>query len=170
MPAGTYYIRISTTASTGPYVLQPLVSSFETGQEERCLSLLPEADRADPDAPADPLYGCQWHLNNTGQFGGDAMHDINVEEVWETTKGEGVNVAVVDTGLDYEHDDLKENVGPGAQPCLPQRRRARSRRQRPRDFGRGHHRGKRQQPRGARRSAEGHDLRLPDPRRVPDGR
>ena len=89
---------------------QHLVSPFETGQEERCLSLLSEADRADPDAPADPLYGCQWHLNNTGQFGGDTMHDINVEEVWETTKGEGVNVAVVDTGLDYEHDDLKENV------------------------------------------------------------
>ena len=48
----------------------------------------------------DPLYGCQWHL-----------HNINVEVVWASGNlGEGINVAIVDDSLDYEHEDLKENV------------------------------------------------------------
>ena len=60
---------------------------------------------------SDPLYGCQWHLNNTGQYGEPgAMEDINVEEVWETTKGEGVVVVVVDSGVDDHHQDLHENL------------------------------------------------------------
>ena len=49
----------------------------------------------------DSLYGCQWHLRNqTGE-------DINVEPVWaEGIKGEGVNIAVVDDGMDFSHTDL----------------------------------------------------------------
>ena len=59
----------------------------------------------------DPLYGCQWHLNNTGLNGGTADEDINVEEVWaEGNRGAGINVAVVDNGIYYEHEDLKDNV------------------------------------------------------------
>ena len=58
----------------------------------------------------DPLYGCQWHLDNTHQFSGGAGFDINAEEAWETTLGEGVNVAIVDDGLHYEHRDLRDNV------------------------------------------------------------
>jgi hypothetical protein len=30
----------------------------------------------------DPLYGDQWHLNNTGQLGGTAGEDIDVEPAW----------------------------------------------------------------------------------------
>ena len=44
------------------------------------------------DRPKDPLYNCQWHLNNFGQVGG-AGQDINVEQAWATatTMGEGIN-------------------------------------------------------------------------------
>ena len=62
----------------------------------------------------DPLYGCQWHLNNTGQFPDGAMQDLGVEEVWDTsdptTMGEGINIAVVDDGIDADHADLSANV------------------------------------------------------------
>ena len=54
---------------------------------------------------SDPLYACQWHL--------DSQHEgnVNVESVWEEDiKGEGVNVAVVDDGMYYSHEDLNENV------------------------------------------------------------
>ena len=55
----------------------------------------------------DPLYGCQWHLNNSEPDG----HDINVEGVWaEGHMGQGVNVVVVDETIDYGHEDLTGNV------------------------------------------------------------
>ena len=55
----------------------------------------------------DSLYGCQWHLRNQERGG----EDINVEAVWvEGINGAGVNVAVVDDGMYYAHEDLAPNV------------------------------------------------------------
>ena len=73
-----------------------------------------------PTSITDPLYGCQWHLNNTGQRkGGVSGEDMNVEEVWTAgILGAGINVAVVDNGLDSDHEDLTDNVDDGAQPRL----------------------------------------------------
>ena len=59
---------------------------------------------------SDPLYGCQWHLNNDDQFPNSAGQDIRVEEVWPTYTGSGINVAVVDDGMYYQHQDLTDNV------------------------------------------------------------
>jgi serine protease len=39
-------------------------------------------------APNDPLYSKQWHLLN-----------IHAEQAWEETKGKGVTVAIIDTGV-----------------------------------------------------------------------
>lgn len=59
----------------------------------------------------DPLYADQWHLKNTAQFAGtSAGEDINVEPVWNTQKGSGVLVAVVDDGLELAHEDLAANI------------------------------------------------------------
>lgn len=41
----------------------------------------------------DPLYSKQWHL-----------HNINVEGAWDKTKGKGVTVAVIDTGVTKVRD------------------------------------------------------------------
>ncbi|MBI5236802.1 MAG: S8 family serine peptidase [Deltaproteobacteria bacterium] len=65
-------------------------------------------------SPSDPLYSFQWHLKNTGQDGGTAGEDANVEGVWASYKGSGVRIAVVDDGVEITHEDLADNVLSGA--------------------------------------------------------
>lgn len=63
------------------------------------------------DAPSDPLFADQWALNNLGQDGGTKRADIDALEAWASTKGsEEVVVAVLDTGVDYTHEDLAGNM------------------------------------------------------------
>ncbi len=61
--------------------------------------------------PNDPLFGDQWHLRNTGQAGpdgvpGKAGEDLNVVMAWNYATGTGVRIAIVDDGLDVNHEDL----------------------------------------------------------------
>ena len=64
----------------------------------------------------DPLKKYSWHLSNTGQStftSGYAMagNDINVKNVWARgNTGAGVKIAISDSGLEVNHDDLIENV------------------------------------------------------------
>lgn len=51
-------------------------------------------------------FNSQWGLKNT-QYSG---YDINVESAWDLSKGKNVSVAVVDTGIDSNHPDLKGNL------------------------------------------------------------
>lgn len=61
--------------------------------------------------PNDPGYNQQWALNNTGQFGGIAGADISAENAWEVTNGsESIIIAVLDSGVSYDHPDLKQNM------------------------------------------------------------
>lgn len=59
--------------------------------------------------PDDPLYVDQWHLNNVGQTGGTPGADANVESVWDTYRGTGVTIGIVDDGLEHTHPDLTNN-------------------------------------------------------------
>ncbi len=65
----------------------------------------------DGQEPNDPYFGDQWALNNYGQDGGTKRADIDAMEAWQTTQGsEDVVVAVLDTGVDFTHVDLRENM------------------------------------------------------------
>ncbi|HYH99479.1 S8 family peptidase, partial [Hyalangium sp.] len=92
-----------------------------------------EAYRADPDVlyaepnyiyrtqatPDDPEFEELWGLHNTGQSGGTADTDLNMPEAWELTTGSDETViAVIDTGINYLHEDLADNlwVNPGEIP------------------------------------------------------
>jgi subtilisin family serine protease len=61
--------------------------------------------------PNDPQFASQWNLNNTGQTGGTVDADIDAPEAWNVTTGGGQTiVAVIDTGVDYNHPDLAANM------------------------------------------------------------
>lgn len=62
--------------------------------------------------PGNPGY--QWHLRNTGHFDGTTGIDCNVANVWDSWKGSGIRVAVVDSGLETSHPDLTLNCDKAA--------------------------------------------------------
>jgi kexin len=77
----------------------------------------PPASNDEPDTSAsrvvaerfgihDPLFPDQWHLVNE-VF---AEHSMNVTPVWEKgITGKGIITAMVDDGVDYDSEDLKDN-------------------------------------------------------------
>ena len=108
LSAGTHYIKVTrsgTGSTTGSYVVLLSEDVLYADLVTRCASI-PVSNTAINDA----LYGCQWHLNNEGQRKGANGEDINVEDAWTTTRGSGVNVAVVDDGMQHDHPDLTDNV------------------------------------------------------------
>ena len=61
--------------------------------------------------PGDPDFTDLWGLNNTGQTLGTPDADIDAPEAWDVTTGSASTVvAVVDTGVDYTHEDLAQNM------------------------------------------------------------
>lgn len=59
------------------------------------------------DFPNDTDFNKQWALHNTGQTGGTPDADIDAPEAWDIEKGKpAVLIAIVDTGVDYNHPEL----------------------------------------------------------------
>lgn len=55
--------------------------------------------------PNDPMFGQLWGLKNNSYPG----IDVNATAAWDITRGAGAKVAVVDQGIDPNHNDLKAN-------------------------------------------------------------
>ncbi len=64
-----------------------------------------------PVLPNDPRFSEQWALSNDGENGGTQGADIRAVGAWATTTGSNkVVVAVLDSGVDYTHPDLVNNI------------------------------------------------------------
>src|SRR5690606_29777041 len=57
-----------------------------------------------------PSYDALWFLENRLYDGTRNGIDINVLAAWPITRGEGVTVAVVDTGLEMNHPELESRL------------------------------------------------------------
>src|SRR6478672_7425396 len=61
--------------------------------------------------PRDPRFSEQWSLSNDGSKGGTKGADISATTAWTVTTGsDKVVVAVLDSGVDYNHSDLANNI------------------------------------------------------------
>jgi subtilisin family serine protease len=60
--------------------------------------------------PNDPKFGQLWGLHNTGQSGGTNDADIDASEAWNKNTDSSVVVGIIDTGIDYNHEDLAANI------------------------------------------------------------
>ena len=115
------------------FKITPEVQVIEIGQGKSVEKILQEYQK-DPNVvyaeidqiihlkattPNDISYSQLWALNNTGQSGGLSNADINAPEAWDISQGSNdVVVAVLDTGIDYTHGDLVDNIwtNPGEIP------------------------------------------------------
>lgn len=71
----------------------------------------PFVDRDSESPFDDPLFDDQWHYYNTDNNLGTKGADINLLRAWEQQVGTpNVVIAVVDQGVDVEHEDLKANM------------------------------------------------------------
>lgn len=61
--------------------------------------------------PNDSQFSVLWGLRNFGQSGGTPGADISATDAWEVTTGsDDVIIAILDSGVDYNHVDLNANM------------------------------------------------------------
>ncbi|OHE57247.1 MAG: hypothetical protein A2Z47_09125 [Thermodesulfovibrio sp. RBG_19FT_COMBO_42_12] len=84
------------------YMSDPDVEYAEPNYIRRALSKIPD----------DTYFGNQWALHNTGTYAnGTADADIDAPEAWDISTGSSnIVIAVLDTGVDYNHNDLVGNI------------------------------------------------------------
>jgi len=101
--ANTWFVELN--SKDAPYHFGKLQSN---GEIEVAYPLL-ERQHYPRWTPNDPYFSNQWHLQNTGQDNGVSGEDVNITGAWNSVRGTGVVIGVVDDGLEWDHDDLKAN-------------------------------------------------------------
>ena len=111
------------SVSASQFVENGYTLEFQSGMDLQeaadLLSVLPDFDYLHPNTlvtpvvaavPNDPLYPDQWHFNNTGQSGGLAGADSNIESVWDNYTGRGVVLGIIDDSFETGHEDFAGKV------------------------------------------------------------
>lgn len=99
-------------------------SAYNAWEMSLFLNTLPQVEYADinfaffPNVHTnDSLFVRQWALKNTGgviQWSGTPGADMEVENAWTITTGDStISVAIMDSGIDTLHPDLRPNLLPG---------------------------------------------------------
>ena len=103
-------------------VLVLTVPQFQEAKITQALSKSLIVEYAEPNflaealfTPNDPYFALnQWGMENTGQTiagqQGTVDADIDASSAWDVTLGGGVKVAVLDTGVDQDHEDLADKI------------------------------------------------------------
>ncbi len=106
-----YILNVTLKNSSDVLTLANQISGIES--VEWC-----EVDLMGAIKKCNPLYSNQYYLKNTGQGGGTVGMDINVEEAWsQITNASTVVVAVVDDGIELEHEDLTHRISSYGYTC-----------------------------------------------------
>jgi subtilisin family serine protease/sugar lactone lactonase YvrE len=67
--------------------------------------------------PNDPQFPGDWGLHNIGQTSGTPQDDIDAEDAWSIiNQSPNVIVAVIDSGIDFNHPDLQANIWTNPNP------------------------------------------------------
>ncbi len=118
---GALYARIDAEHAKKSRLVPGLAIVKTTGRADKALAKL----RSDPDVayaeldcritadalPNDSLFSQEWGLRNTGQTGGTSGADIHAPAAWDIrTDASSVIVAVIDTGIEWNHPDLSANI------------------------------------------------------------
>ncbi len=93
--------------------IQIVEEQYEIKLPEYTFTEASDALPADENPPMDdPRLGRQWHYSNDGTIAGSVKGaDINLFKAWQVEVGKpNVIVNVVDGGVDYAHEDLKDNM------------------------------------------------------------
>jgi subtilisin family serine protease len=91
-------------------------ASVEYAEPNYVMHVLGTKDSEDEVVPNDADFDKLWGMKNTGQKDaegtvGKVGADIGATKAWKTTTGnKDIVVAVIDTGVDYTHPDLKDNI------------------------------------------------------------
>ena len=123
-PDGSYFIRAylgdtPPKPDPGEAVGNLFVEGFATTADGRVRTRCEAPDRTPGAVGTDPLFAEQWHLVNTGQTAfsnrsGTAGADLRMgAAIGAGHNGEGVKLAVIDTGLEICHPDLAANTAAG---------------------------------------------------------
>ncbi len=96
---------LSITEATGMTSLDAANTIYETGLVASSVADLASDDMC---VSYDPNVTKQWGLYNLDFEG----IDINVSPAWNYATGRGVNIGILDTGIEKTHSDLARNISP----------------------------------------------------------